>query len=498
MMSLLSCRPSLDPSRRGDRWQTVFSVLVFLEFTSLLVALLIPQRAADLHNTYGQFLIAMLAGALFSRTGLPRERELRIYLAFLLWLLISRWLNRDFYLFADHSLFPNHLLVYLLLAVCLQLNSEQRQRLLLAVTVVFAGFFVLFSILSLFVALTGTYIRIPPENVWIRLLPSTTFRPLDPLATHRLLMAALLYLAWSLLVYQMLRIRKKVWLLPLALGLLILHMTLTLCYSRTIQICFSLSCAMLMFLFLYRRKIRGVKRVLVLVLIPLLCVPVVYKSFDVFGSLLGVLRSEIAPRFEESYQSRSPLDPKLFGLESTLEKAVAEPAAKPAAEPATGADVFQDSRSISSNATLSGRTDIWLSTIPSVREQPSILLYGQPEKQIMLLPNKYFHRPQFETHMHNSLLQCFMLSGLPGLLLAFIWYVLLLIRLVRTFFSGPGTPFATAFLTIPLSGILLYSMMEAIMFSNVALAGYTFFLLVGFFIAETQASVEAPAAPDAI
>ena len=116
----------------------------------------------------------------------------------------------------------------------------------------------------------------------------------------------------------------------------------------------------------------------------------------------------------------------------------------------------------------------------------------------MLLPNKYFHRPQFETHMHNSLLQCFMLSGLPGLLLAFIWYVLLLIRLVRTFFSGPGTPFATAFLTIPLSGILLYSMMEAIMFSNVALAGYTFFLFVGFFIAETQASVEAPAAPDAI
>lgn len=506
-MPLMSSGPSLTAPRRGDRWQTVFAVLIFLEFSSLLLALLIPQRAADLHSAYGQLLIAALAGALFAHAGLPRQRELRVYLAFLLWLLISRWLNRDFYLFLDRPLLLDNLLAFLLLASCLQLDKVRRQRLLLAVTIVYAGFFVLFSAIGLFIALTGTYLHIPPENVWITLLPSNFLgiktRVINLLSTHRLTMASFLYLAWSLLVYQMLRLRKKGWLLPLALGLLILHLTLTLCYSRTVQICFSLSCAMLALLFLYRRKMRGVKRVLVLVLIPLLCLPVVYKSFDVFGNLLGVLRAEIAPRFEESYRGRSPLDPNLFGLETAQGEASAqeEPAAEavPAPEAVTSAfktaaslassgdstqqDIFQEHRTLSGNVTLTGRTAIWRSAILSVRAKPSILFYGQPEKQIMPLANQFIHSDH-KTHMHNSLVQCFMLTGLPGLLLAAAWYVLLLIKLIRTFFSGSDTPFATAFLTIPLSGIMLYSMLETIMFSSVGLAGFTFFLIAGFFLAE--------------
>ena len=104
----------------------------------------------------------------------------------------------------------------------------------------------------------------------------------------------------------------------------------------------------------------------------------------------------------------------------------------------------------------------------------------------MPLANKYIHA-DYKTHMHNSLIHCFMLTGLPGLLLAAAWYVLLLIRLIRAFFSGPDTPLTTAFLTIPLSGILLYSMLETIMFSSVGLAGFTFLFLAGFFLAEDEA-----------
>ena len=72
------------PLRRSFSWQTVFAALVLFEFSTLLVALLIPQRAADLHAAYGQLLIAALAGFYFAAAGLPRKAELRI---FLLWLI---------------------------------------------------------------------------------------------------------------------------------------------------------------------------------------------------------------------------------------------------------------------------------------------------------------------------------------------------------------------------------------------------------------------------
>ena len=96
----------------------------------------------------------------------------------------------------------------------------------------------------------------------------------------------------------------------------------------------------------------------------------------------------------------------------------------------TPEDAFTDQRRLAGNVTLTGRTDIWKSIIPCVREKPSILLYGQPSKEIMPLANKYIQSAAYKPHMHNMLAQCFMLTGLPGFLLVLGWCVLLLIKLL--------------------------------------------------------------------
>ncbi len=502
MLPLFRSGSSAGLPLRSDTRRKIFSVLVFLEFASLLIALLIPQRAEDLHNAYGQLLIAALAGFYLAETELPRGREQRVFLAFLLWLLISRWLNRDFYLFLDRPLLIDNLLALLLLAAGALPDARQRQRLLTALTVVYAGFFVLAAALALFVVLTGTYLHIPPENIWITLLPrnrmSNGVRAINVLSTHRLTTAPRLYMAWCLLLHQLLRRRKKLWAVPLCLGMLILHLTIALCYSRNVRICFSVSCAMLALLAAYRRlrPSLGPKRLIALVLLPLLCLPLAYKSFDLCTAVLGKLRSELCPRYELAYRaSDRHLDPEYFGLETTSDAQTPSPAEKedsgqPGREPDGSAaadenDLFTDARSLAGNKTLTGRTKIWKSILPCIREKPSILLYGQPSKEIMPLANKYIPSKEYKAHMHNMFAQCLMLTGLPGVLLLAAWCVLLAVKMIRFFFCrSESVPFASAFLTIPLTGMLLFNMAEVLITTNYDVASDLFFLLAGIFLAE--------------
>lgn len=472
------------PLAEGRR-RELFAALVALELLSLLPALLIPERAADLHNAYGQLLIAGLTGAYFARYGLPRGREQRVFLAYCAWLLISRWLNRDFYLFLDRRILVDNLLAFLLLALGSTLDAPQRQRLLSAVTLVYALFFVLVSAAGIFVAVTGTYIHIPPENVWITILPSGAIglkvRALNALSNHRLTNAARFYLAWWLLLIRLARVRKKGWYAPILLGMLLLHASIALCYSRTIRICFSVSCAMLALLLLLRRM-RGrtdAKRVLALVLIPLVCLPLAYKSFDLWGGALNRLRGSIAPRFAAAYAAH-PLDPEIIGLETVTTPEETETPAESAPE---AEDSFTEQRSLAGNTTLTGRTDIWLSVFPSVRAKPTVLFYGQPKREIMPLANQFIPGSEYKNHMHNALVDCFMLTGLPGFLLALAWCVLLLIKMIRAFFARRA-PLGCALLTIPLAGMLLYSMLEVVIFSASDVCGLLFFLLAGLFLAE--------------
>lgn len=497
--------PGALSSCRALNWKTVFAALVLFEFATLLVALLIPQRAADLHAAYGQLLIAALAGVYFTAAGLPRKAELRIFLLWMVWLLLSRWLSRDFYLFIDRPALIASLRAFLFLAVGTVLDARQRQRFLRALTIVYAGFFVLAAAAGLFVVLTGTFLHIPPENTWITLFPSNHFglkmRALNLFSVHRLSTAPRLFLAWCLLLLQIPRVRKKLWVLPLCLGMLILHLDISLCYSRSVQICFSVACAMLALLVVYRRlRLDGVKRLLVLALVPLVCLPLAYKSFDLCTGVVAKLRAGIVPRYEQFYRSSGrQFDPEgLFGLEADVpdETETEDPQAQAAASGAassqtrsdeTPEDAFTDQRRLAGNVTLTGRTDIWKSIIPSVREKPSILFYGQPSKEIMPLANKYIPSREYKAYMHNLIAQTFMLTGLPGTLLVLAWCVLLLIKLVRAFFRrAQDVPITYAILTIPLACVFLYDMVEVIVFTNFDVCGYVFLLLAGLFLAEYE------------
>ena len=102
---------------RAVSWQRLYAVGVFLLFCFSLLSLLAPQRTADLFETYGRFLLAALFGTFLCREGFPKEWLLRLHLGYLGWLLLTRWLNGDVYLFIDRELVRTEALSFVMLTV---------------------------------------------------------------------------------------------------------------------------------------------------------------------------------------------------------------------------------------------------------------------------------------------------------------------------------------------------------------------------------------------
>ena len=127
--------------------------------------------------------------------------------------------------------------------------------------------------------------------------------------------------------------------------------------------------------------------------------------------------------------------------------------------------------------------------IPTLKADPMRLLIGKYSSKIMDVPHQFQDFPYW--HMHNYLLQVLMLTGLLGLLLVAAFTVLLVVRMVRLFFSpDPRADLSVKLLTLPLGGVLIYGMFETILFTasadERALTDFRelfFFLLAGMLLA---------------
>lgn len=482
--------------RDSVSWQGIYAAGVLALLCFALLDLLVPQRSADLFEPYGRFLFAALFGVFLFKVGLPREWVLRLHLGYLLWLLITRWLNGDVYLFIDWKIVRCEVISFLMLSVGVLLSPEGRRRLLNILSLIYAGFFVFFSLLGLFVSVTNTYIHIPPENVWITIREAGNPVPLlNLLSSFRLTSAGRLYMAWGLLGYQAVHTQRKGLRVLLLLGMLVLHLAIALCYSHTIWITTSLSCAMFVLLLGHRRlrMLRPALRALILAVSFVVTIPVVYKSFSLSLQLRDTLYTQLAPRFAQRYEAwEHKPDPEFFGIavpEQSEDPEVISAAFRrnTAEQNAENGDIYLDPpRSFKMEYTLSWRTLIWESVPYCIRKNPAVLLRGQLSKGLMDRTNAYLfgvYRILNQPNMHNYLFQSILLAGLPGFLMVLAWTLLIVVRMIRVFFSREDTvPLSIAFLTIPMTGMFLFNMMEYELFPAWDSSSLAFLLLTGVFL----------------
>ena len=140
---------------------------------------------------------------------------------------------------------------------------------------------------------------------------------------------------------------------------------------------------------------------------------------------------------------------------------------------------FGDARAITDD---NGRFSIYR-TIPEIfKRDPKRLLIGCLDEERMSVTNELL-QPSAVSHLHNSFLDVLNNTGLPGLILALGFCVLLAVDACRVFFTeNAAVGISEKVLTIPLAGIMGYSMLESLLFVKQDFRSLSFFLICGYVI----------------
>ena len=421
--------------------------------------------------------MAAAFGMILFRLLLSGIWEIRLFFAYVVWLVLTRILNGDYHLQNEFLTVMDICISFFMFACGTQLKDSQQDKFLCALVIVYSGFFVVVCLIGLFISVTNTSLCVNPDyDIWINVIYSAGTNSLVLFSENRLICASWVYIAWALLIYSFFKTKKVALRILILLSTLVVYITIPLFHSRTIQIVMAISCGMLVLLLL----LRTTKRLSLSVRIPILTAITVsaiflgFFSYNWSNSLVSVLRSNYAPRFEYFYtHSEQQADPRVFGIDNSKEIA----------------NNMEEQRIISTNSTLTCRTEIWKSGLIAIERDPKILAYGSLSSDLMKPVNKVLREEinpavkKDKPHMHNMFFQILMLTGLPGLLLIVVWTAILFKKTVQYYFSEHvSILLSSKLLIIPITGVLVWHLVEAGLFTKTDIYGKVFFLLCGVFV----------------
>lgn len=448
-----------------ERWHQWYAFAAFIIFCFFMVCPVAPERWNDLYSFYGKTLIVAFIALAFFIRRFDYVLEVKLAALYALWVLLSRMLNSDLYMVREPELVLSKFLCAAMLATGLILNAAQRRRFMNAFCAAVGIFYFVSGGLAILVNLLDTYFYLPPEEVLFGLDEPWHIHYINVFNTNRTISSLWFYIAFCLMIYQFFACKNKLWRIPIVIAGLLFYVSIALTFSRTVRLISSMSVAMLAMLlglkFLPLRKLW--QKVLIVALCAVLLIPLTFKSFDWTVSLMSDVSSAVLN--------------------------VSDTGTEPGGE--TAAVNYTDNRDLKEDiSTLSERSQIYASFIPALKTDPKRILMGSFSDKLMNVPNMFVDFPVPFTHMHNFLLEVFMLTGLPGFLLVLGFCLLLVLRMLHLFFTEEaGVGLSEKTLTIPLTGILIYGMFEVVIFTACGdtraptdMRELSFFILAGIFL----------------
>lgn len=460
------------------RWFLAFCAGAMVLF--YMVCPVAPLRWADLYASYGKILIISFAAIYFFRARFDGVWEVKLVIYYTIWLFLTRLFNTDLYLQNELDLVISRVLCCVILPVGLLLEEKERRVMLDVVIAVSGAFYFVTALIGLYACIFGVYFYVPPEDVVFGLdnaAYGNSYVRIVAWETTRNISAVWFYLAGCMMVYEFFKCENKLWRIPICIALFVFHLAVAFTMTRSVMLAASINAAMLAIL-LGMRYIRTEKKALRIALIAVLAAAallVCWKSYDWLRSGTAKIYDAMDVQIERT--SDQFMTPESLGED--------------------GAN-FSDSRDLKESVSSgSMRFHVWEAAIPAIRDEPLRLLIGKLSHKVMDGPHRYQISAENGSfwHMHNYLLQVLMLTGLIGFLLVLTFSVLVVIRIIRLFFSAhPGATIAVKTLTLPVSGILVYGMLETVIFTasadERALTDFRelfFFLVTGVMLAYSYA-----------
>ena len=200
----------------------------FLGFGALMIVFwymlseLFPERSGDLYEAYWRYGEAAMLGVYVCMVGLKGRVEEKLFAAYAVWMLVSRWLNGDILLRTDFWQVITAFESLLVFAAGLRLEPRQRRRLLNCFAIIYLLFFTALGAAGIFVALTNTCINIPHEYVCIR-VGTVSGNALSFFSKTNTVSCMWFFIAWCLAVNMFFSVRHISWRVLLGLDALLLH-----------------------------------------------------------------------------------------------------------------------------------------------------------------------------------------------------------------------------------------------------------------------------------
>ena len=250
--------------------------------------------------------------------------------------------------------------------------------------------------------------------------------------------------------------------MPLLLAAVLNYVILGMTFSRNGMLAFSVCFGLLIVIFVLQKLSQRKLGAKLLVTAALLAVfaPAAYLSFGATATAMNRISGALV-RIE-------PQETEAMPVQSDADFAVPDPAA---AED----NMYIDKRGFED----SGRIAIFKSIIPTMQQEPLRLLRGCLCLDVMKISNTVL--PKVKPHFHNTFLQLFCLTGLPGLVLILAFCALLAVRILRLFFSD--APIDIKALTLILIGSFMYNLLEVSLFVAADTRAFTAYIVAGAVLA---------------
>lgn len=452
----------------------------------LIVLILVKQMFVSttmgwntvLHNmmcfgTMAQF--ALVFYCVYNRRG--SGTAVKLASALLIWYVVTRPILGDLDLSKSNEQLVLYVVYLCMMCYMASVSSASRKKVLGVFISVVCAFNLAVCIGELYAAMHRTTVTLP-LYIEIGMQEESGLNFVTLTRQHRNLSAQWNCLCFCLVIYLASLCRKKLWRIPFILAAAAFYAAVAISLSRTTMITLAVAAAMLVMLAVdkYVRAKRTAVRVLALAAVVIIVTPLSYKSFDLIGTAVEKLSSSVTAATEvETVPQTAPSEEKTAaGEPSAQETAVQD-----------GQAMFTDVRGTENVKALGGRTLVWKSIYTTLRLEPHRLLYGGLTDEYMSAINIIIaHEDPLAVvkHTHNVFLETLMLTGLPGLLLALAFTLILLWRMVRVFFAA-GAELSVKLLTLPLATVLLKNMGEATLLRYDDITNYVFFLAAGAFLA---------------
>ncbi len=419
-------------------WPGFHAVCVFLIVCMYMICPVIPEHWAQFYYSYGLMFILAVSGIYFYVCRLRGTVEVRLLIYYAAWVLITRILNTDYYLENEYQLVISRIICAVVMPGCIFLKAEDRSKLLDAISIAVGGFMLVTCLLGLYAYFTGSYFSVGPEAQVFGIDYPDYFNHLVLWQTNRTIFGVWIYIAWCLMIYEFFRHKSLIWRVPVVIAFIVFCLSIAAAFNRTVKLVSAINLAMVAMMIILERfdASRLSRRVPALILAAVIMIPVVYKGYDLVIDGMGKA-AQIAG-FSENRPSDEFIAYRNEG------------------------EAFGDPRKLDDpiSGTVS-RAQIYGSFLHTIKQDPMRILIGKYSFKAMDIPHRYMEYPF--AHMHNFLLQTFMVTGLVGFSLAAVFTVLLVRRMILLFFSK--APYWVKCLTLPLTGMLIHNMFDMYLFN---------------------------------